>query len=150
VAELIEHRELGRSDDSSLDIREPLPFPESTYLIDESRSLVYLPIPKVACTSLKTWFLQTAPGIEITPDPETWKVNLWLGEAGRRYLLSDLAPLRDDGYFRFAFVRDPWSRLVSAFLNRIVGRGIEYQQLMTRLSRGPWYRVDKKAAYGLR
>jgi len=127
-----------------------LPFPESTYLIDQSRRLIYIPIPKVACTSLKTWFLQTSPTIETRPDPATWKVNLWLGDEGRRYLLSEMASLHGDDNFHFTFVRNPWSRLVSAYLNRIVGRGVEYRKLMTKLSRGPWYRPDKRVLHGVR
>jgi hypothetical protein len=127
-----------------------LSFPEDTYLVDESRKLIYLPIPKVACTSLKTWFLKTSPDIEIQPDPATWKVNLWLGAEGSRYLLKEVDPLLSARWFRIAFVRNPWSRLVSAYLNRIVGRGVEYRKLMTKLSRGSWYRIDKRARYGAR
>jgi len=127
-----------------------LRFPEDTYLIDEARDLIYIPIPKVACTSLKIWFLKTSPDLEIQPDPASWKVNAWLGDEGNRYLLQDLAPLRDGRMFRFAFVRNPWSRLVSTYLNRIVGRGIEHRQLMKKLSRGDWYRFDKRALYYVR
>ncbi len=129
---------------------ETLGFPESTYLVDPERSLVYLPIPKVACTSLKTWFVRSSPGARISEDPATFKVNLWLGDEGRRYLLHDAALLEDPEVFRFCFVRNPWSRLVSAYLNRIVGQGVEYKRLMTRLSRGRWYRLDKRAAFALR
>lgn len=124
-----------------------LSFPEDTYLIDESRDLIYIPIPKVACTSLKTWFLTTSPDIDIQPDPGSWKVNAWLGNEGNRYLLKDLGPLRDSRTFLFAFVRNPWSRLVSCYLNRIVGRGVEYRNIMKKLSRGSWYRIDKRIRY---
>jgi hypothetical protein len=137
-------------DGSSAGEATPLEFPENTYLIDVSRALVYIPIPKVACTSLKTWFLQTAPDVGIQPDPTSWKVNAWLGAEGRRYLLDDAAPLSDGRNFQFTFVRNPWSRLVSAFLNRIVGRGVEYRNLMTRFSRTSWYRFHKRLPYELR
>lgn len=124
-------------------------FPENTYLVDENRNLVYAPIPKVACTSLKIWFLLTAPGVDIRPDPKDWKVNAWLAGEGNRFLLKDTRVL-DGRMFRFAFVRNPWSRLVSAYLNRIVGRGIEHRQMMKRFTRGRWYRVDKRAKYYFR
>lgn len=127
--------------------KEKLFFPEDTYLIDQSRHLIYIPIPKVACTSLKVWFLKTSPDLDIQPDPASWKVNAWLGNEGNRYLLQDFAPLQDDRMFRFAFVRNPWSRLVSSYLNRIVGRGTEYRRVMKKLSRGGWYRFDRRALY---
>lgn len=135
---------------SSSEEATPLAFPENTYLIDASRALIYIPIPKVACTSLKTWFLQTAPGVGIQPDPTSWKVNAWLGAEGRRYLLDQASPLSDGRHFQFAFVRNPWSRLVSAFLNRIVGRGVEYRNLMTKLSRTSWYRFHRRLPYEVR
>lgn len=124
-----------------------LSFPEDTYLIDDARDLIYIPIPKVACTSLKIWFLLSSPDIDIQPGPASWKVNAWLGKEGRRYLLQDLAPLKDNGKFIFAFVRNPWSRLVSCYLNRIVGQGIEYRNIMKKLSKGSWYRLDKRLRY---
>lgn len=127
-----------------------LGFPESTYLYDASRQLIYLPIPKVACTSLKTWFVKTSPSVDFEPDPATFKVNLWLGDEGSHCLLEDVRLLSDARVFRFCFVRNPWSRLVSAYLNRIVGQGIEYEQLMTRLGKGEWYRVDRRARFALR
>jgi len=127
-----------------------LGFPESTYLVDTTRRLVYLPIPKVACTSLKTWFVDTSPDADVELDPASFKVNMWLGEEGNRYLLKDPALLTDPSVFRFCFVRNPWSRLVSAYLNRIVGRGVEYKRLMRKLGRGHWYRLDKRARFALR
>jgi len=124
-----------------------LSFPEDTYLIDRSRDLIYIPIPKVASTSLKIWFLHTSPDLAAHPDPAGWKVNAWLGNEGGRYLLKDPAPLRDGRTFRFAFVRNPWSRLVSSYVNRIVGRGAEYRNVMKRLSRGRWFQVHKRIRY---
>jgi hypothetical protein len=124
-----------------------LSFPEDTYLIDSSRDLIYIPIPKVASTSLKIWFLKTSPDLAVHPDPENWKVNAWLGDEGGRYLLKDPAPLHDPRTFCFAFVRNPWSRLVSSYLNRIVGRGAEYRNVMKRLYRGKWYQLHKRIRY---
>jgi hypothetical protein len=124
-----------------------LSFPESTYLIDAARDLIYIPVPKVASTSLKIWFLSTSPDVGVHPDPASWKVNAWLGAEGSRYLLNALAPLRDRRIFKFAFVRNPWSRLVSSYLNRIVDKGVEYRNVMKRLSRGPWFRLDKRMRY---
>ena len=132
-----------------------LPFPEFTYLFDKSRNLIYIPIPKVACSSLKTWFLMSSPSLDMRPDPLTWKVDAWLGNEGNRYLLKDLAPLDNRSNFCFAFVRNPWSRLVSCYINRILGHRAsepteEYLRVMRKLSRGPWYRVDKRARHHAR
>lgn len=144
---MVKRMELARKAGLRLWRTKGLSFPEDTYLIDQSRNLIYIPIPKVASTSLKIWFLKTSPDLAVHPDPENWKVNAWLGNEGNRYLLKDLAPLRDQRTFRFAFVRNPWSRLVSSYLNRIVGRGAEYRNVMKRLARGSWYRIDKRIRY---
>jgi hypothetical protein len=42
---------------------------------------------------------------------DTFKLHLQSRQLGRR-------PLTEEGWFRFAFVRNPWSRLVSAFVNK--------------------------------
>src|SRR5262245_44041011 len=95
-------------------------WPEAEYYISQQRRLVYCPIPKVACSSLKLWWAEiergTAnrftsvneygqPSIDHGGLNECFKLHHQLPQVG-------WAPLYDEGWFRLVFVRNPWSRLV--------------------------------------
>lgn len=76
---------------------------------------VYVEIPKVACTSLKVAIAQLL-GLELTRyggDPH--QVEFPSIECNTN--ASSLFP----GYFSFAFVRNPWDRLVSCYRDKIAG-----------------------------
>jgi len=75
---------------------------------------IYIPIPKVACTSFKTAFADLL-GVDLSKsdgDPH-------------RVLYPSPVPveaLQDvlyRGFYRFAFVRNPWDRLVSCYRDKI-------------------------------
>jgi hypothetical protein len=97
-------------------------FPYGDYLYDPARRLVCIAIPKNACTDLKHWFMSLV-------DPAK------LGEPGFRlhahvratHTLAGMA--RGDAErvvresFTLAFVRDPVSRVVSAYVEKIVRPG---------------------------
>lgn len=93
-----------------------LSWPDSAYLVNERLQFVYCPIPKVASSSLKQWFLTTL-GYE--PGTPAWpkRPHLFLSE----WLQRRRAGVPND-FFAFAFVRDPRRRLVSAFLQKFVVR----------------------------
>ena len=91
-------------------------WPASSYLVNDRYRFVYCPIPKVASSSLKQWFLTTL-GFE--PGQTNWP------ERPHEYLAQWLQRRKEeipDDYFTFAFVRDPRRRLVSAFLQKFVVR----------------------------
>ena len=101
-------------------------WPESEFFVSERHRLVYCPIQKVACSSLKLWWAElmeeeTNSFLFVNESGETiidhgrlndsFKLHHQSRQLGRR-------PLTEDGWFRFAFVRNPWSRLVSVFVNK--------------------------------
>lgn len=93
-----------------------LKWPESMYLVNDQHRFVYCPIPKVASSSLKQWFLTTL-GFE--PGRSDWpeRPHEFLCEWGA----ARQAGIPDD-YLSFAFVRDPRRRLVSSYLQKFVVR----------------------------
>ncbi|MFN0016984.1 MAG: sulfotransferase family protein [Pirellulaceae bacterium] len=93
--------------------------PESSYLVDSRQRVIYCPIMKVACSSLRRWFLRFQGLSEqeigdnmrqIAPQYELGNYGVW---RAAQILLNP-------NVFMFAFVRNPWARLVSAYLNRML------------------------------
>ena len=90
-------------------------------ILDEMK-LSYTPVPKTACTSLKTLFFEVENGREFIP----FKRN------GREFHIHNVYPSvffnpklteRQSEYSRFLLVRDPILRLLSAYSNRVVHHG---------------------------
>src|SRR4051794_20872038 len=93
-------------------------WPESNFLLDTQGRVVYCPIAKVACTSLKLWMLAIAGDTPAQPFNEHVEVQrYWLKRLGHR---AAQRALHDPECFKFAFVRNPWSRVVSAYLNKFL------------------------------
>ena len=77
-------------------------------IISRKHRLIYIPVAKVACSSLKQslsplFYLENSPDLHQAPFP---KIPNWR-----------ITPQKE--YFTFAFVRNPWDRLVSCYLDKI-------------------------------
>ena len=76
----------------------------------EKHKAIYVPIPKVACTSL---FKACAEILKINDSQRSVHDIYFPG-------INDLSRLAQyEEYFKFAFVRNPWDRLVSCYCNKI-------------------------------
>lgn len=93
-------------------------WPYRTYLVLKHLKLVYCPIPKVASGNLKRWFL-----LESHIPRTAWcedRVDGIHTYVHQRFGLQDLSVLHDRSYYKVALVRNPFARLVSAFLDKCV------------------------------
>ena len=90
-------------------------------LVNPGKRFTYVPIPKVACSSLKRWFMQSLEGVEV-PRPTV---------RGEIHNLAKPYTLENYGWFKqlavscryrhICFVRNPWERVVSAYVEKFVG-----------------------------
>lgn len=109
-----------------------VPFPRANYLthIDDKRRLAYVETPKVACTSIKKFMMdQYAGGVFELENPN--KVHD--REVSPLKQLSELSPdqakaVWSPEYRRFSFVRNPFTRLLSGFLDKLVTNEYERQR----------------------
>jgi len=96
-------------------------WPLCEYLVCDDHKILFCPIPKVACTTLKIAIWAATHPHPIPPDDPHGFIKRQLGlhrYNGRR--ANEI--VRSSKYFKFTFVRNPWSRLVSGFLNKFVNR----------------------------
>ena len=89
-------------------------------LIGRQRQFVYAYVPKAACTSLKRW-LAAVEGL-LPPAEAMTRKGIHPFVKAHAALGPDEAAaiLGDKSWFKFAFVRNPLSRLVSAYLDKVV------------------------------
>jgi sulfotransferase famil protein len=85
--------------------------------------ITYHATPKVACTSIKLALYELEHGEEFSPWRDkngTWKYIHDCWQDGTPYF----TPVSMSGsYFKFAVVRDPFERFLSAFSNRVIYHG---------------------------
>ncbi|HVZ91621.1 MAG TPA: sulfotransferase family protein [Rhizomicrobium sp.] len=111
----------------------------SSYLINwsEKHRYIYVETPKVACSSIKL----TLQRIELNdrayaPDDIHKRADSPLLAARarpRRFLRA----LRSSAYFRFCFVRNPYGRILSAYLDKLVRSERERPQSLASLGLAP-------------
>lgn len=121
------HRTLEKSRefrDGPRSIKKPYPWPLRQIMVSQPAKLVYCPIGKNACTFLKSEVARTARPAHIA---HILKDIHFLTDHVRTGLqFSDYEPpevnLMRQGpdYFRFAVLRDPMERLLSAYIEKFV------------------------------
>src|SRR5919107_448733 len=100
---------------------------EVKYIVSDEHTFIYFVIPKVACSSIKAALL---PIFDFdTPIYETtlkdgapgYNVHALFDESGHQVNQGELISELNDAYqeyFKFAFVRNPWDRLVSCYFQK--------------------------------
>jgi hypothetical protein len=104
-------------------------FPEHTYYFHRENNFLYMPINKVACTTVKAriyeLYRQKLPNIPVFREGDfaTQEFHIFMG---RTFSLSRFTPtqanaiLHASNVFRFALVRNPADRIASAYLDKFV------------------------------
>jgi len=102
-----------------------LRWPYGSMMVSERHQLLYLPVPKCACTPLKSMMAELA-GIERPDIARELDVHFVTDRFNTGVQLKDkpieLARdiLASDRYLKFGVVRDPFERLASAYLDHFV------------------------------
>jgi len=84
------------------------------YFANQEKKLVYLPIPKVACTAIKLSLYDQE--LKNKDDYHDY-MNIHSQLASKQ---SHRLSAEEKQYFKFAFVRDPFARLVSCYKDKVI------------------------------
>ena len=106
--------------------------PHRNFIIVGTQDLAYLKIPKAACTSIRKtmvkFFLSDHSLKQAEYEPYKNVYGLGLSEPVEAYIFKrEKLALLQQQYFKFTFVRNPFSRLVSFYLNKIIKENQYYR-----------------------
>lgn len=93
-------------------------FPGSEYLVSIPHKLLVCAIPKNGCTTIKRWFLAAVNA----PTDTGYDVH---AQCRGYYSLNchppEVAEKAFSEFYSFAFIRDPFTRIASAFIEKLIG-----------------------------
>lgn len=92
---------------------------ERNYLINHQYKIIYCPIPKNACTLLKMAILEHSHELAKYEQSDR-HIHGYIKANYAEVKLTNFAYLERPDYFKFVILRDPFKRLVSAYLNKFV------------------------------
>ena len=99
--------------DDAVTVERRMPMPMNNRLWFRDRLTVYMYIPKVACTSLRSFFVQMCEGKVLSPAQIT-------DYPYTRLEIEQVKALKQRGVLVVGFVRNPWDRLVSCYRNKML------------------------------
>ena len=115
-------------------------FPKYNYLsnISDRKGFLYMEVPKVACSTVK----RTLQLVEVEKRSELLDDSVHNKEESPLLSFSNSRTKLDkilsgEEYFRFAFVRNPFTRILSAYLDKAVKNDWEKNRLMPDLGLNP-------------
>lgn len=105
--------------------KQQLTWQEERWCFSKGYNFLYIPIPKVACSSLKT-IVACCHCLEKQESILKLSTKTIHGYVRKNCSLRSLKIkqvkqlLNDKTYFKFTFVRNPWTRIASAYLDKFV------------------------------
>jgi hypothetical protein len=147
----VRRQESKQPDSRERRLRDAAPFAthvETRTVVLPDQRVLFLPMPKSACTSI-LWLLSRVAGVpdetfahsalpEVSPALTIHDMSLW----GPGYRLADYAGperervLAEDGWFRFTVVRHPGPRLWSAWQSKLL---LREPRLVATFGDEPWF-----------
>lgn len=99
-------------------------WPYCTYIYDEARKLIYAPIAKNGCSSLKFFFYRLLGGT--VESPRDIDVHQYFISEGVKHTLGSVSQsvanqmLSANSYVKFVVIRNPLERAVSAYVQKFI------------------------------
>ncbi len=93
---------------------------EKAYLVNHQFKVIYCPIPKNACTLFKTVIVGNSDQQQQRFEKNKISVHAFTRQKDAGFMLSDCKYLQDASYYKFAILRNPFDRLLSAYANLFI------------------------------
>ena len=106
----------------------PIPHIDNSLHVSVDHGYVYCDIPKAGCTTIKKTLIESVEGQEVDYNVHDRTRNPLQRPSA---VLNDIRDL--EKYFKFTFVRNPYTRTLSAYLDKILGNRPEKRSIVKAL-----------------